>query len=62
VIEAAGKREDFDAALLAILRSHMLKENPADEAVASAGAQIEALAETRALAAEKEFSDGEDNT
>ena len=61
VIEAARDRDDFDATLLAILTNHIVKEDPADEAVALAAAQIEALAETRALAPEKEPPDGEDN-
>jgi hypothetical protein len=61
VIEAARNRDDFDTTLLAILTTHIVRVDPADEAVALAAAQIEALAEARALAPEKEPSDGEDN-
>jgi len=61
VIEAAENREDFDKTLLAILTNHVVKVTSTDEAVALAAAQIEALAEARVLAPEKELPDGEDN-
>ncbi len=61
VIEAANNRDDFDADLLAILTNHIVKEDPADDAVARAAAEIEALAETRASAPEQEPPDGGNN-
>jgi hypothetical protein len=51
VIDAARNHDDFDATLLAILTNHIVKEDPADNAVALAVAQIEALAESRAVSA-----------
>jgi len=61
VIEAATRREDFDATLLKIVTTYIIKERPAEDAVTHAAAQIEALAETRALLAEKKAVDGSDN-
>lgn len=61
VTEAAKNHGDFDADLLAILIDHIVKEDPADGAVARAAAEIEALAETRASAPEEESPDGGDN-
>ena len=61
VLDAARKREDFDATLLAILTNHIVREDPAGDSVAIAAAKIEALAEARASAPEKEPRDGEDN-
>ena len=61
VIEAAKSCDDFDADLLAILIDHIVKEDPADDAVARAAAEIEVLAETRASAPEQEPLDGGNN-
>ena len=61
VIEAARNCNDFDADLLTILTNHIVKEDPADDAVARSAAEIEALAETRASAPEQERPDGGDN-
>ena len=61
VIEAAKNHDDFDADLLAILINHIVKEDPADDAVARSAAEIEALAETRASAPEQEPPHGGDN-
>jgi hypothetical protein len=61
VIEAATRREDFDATLLKIVTIYIIKERPAEDAVARVAAQIEALAERRALLAEKKVLNGIDN-
>jgi hypothetical protein len=61
VIDAARNRADFDATLLAILTNYIVKEDPADNPVALAVAQIEALAESRAVSAKQESPDGGDN-
>lgn len=54
VIEAAKNDDDFDAHLLAILTNHIVKGDPADNAIDRAAAEIEALAESRASAPEQE--------
>ena len=61
MIEEAGNRVDFDATLLAILTKHIVKEDPAENAVDLCVAQIEALAETRASMPKQEPPDGGDN-
>ena len=61
VIEAAKSHDGFDADLLAILTNHIVKEDPASDAVARAAEEIEALAETRASAPEQEPADDGDN-
>ena len=61
VIEAAKSHDDFDADLLAILTNHIVKEDPTDDAVARAAAEIEGLAENRASPPEEEPPDGGDN-
>ena len=61
VIEEAQGQDGFDTDLLDILINHIVKEDPANESVARAAAEIETLAETRATPPEQEPPDGGDN-